>query len=57
MGHLQRTGTTSANIPELQGDQIFNGAVDNASGVAAVIELAQASTKAKTVMLVHGNDS
>ncbi len=34
--------------PEMQGDQIFNGAVDNASGVAAVIELAQASTKAKT---------
>ena len=33
--------------PELQGDQISNGAVDNASGVAAVIELAQASTKAK----------
>ena len=34
--------------PEMQGDQIFNGAVDNASGVAAVIELARASTKAKT---------
>ena len=34
--------------PEMKGDQIFNGAVDNASGVAAVIELAQASTKAKT---------
>ncbi|HEY0368031.1 MAG TPA: M28 family peptidase [Chthoniobacterales bacterium] len=30
---------------ELQGDQIFNGAVDNASGVAAVIELAKAYTK------------
>ena len=26
--------------PELQGDQIFNGAIDNASGVASVIELA-----------------
>jgi len=26
--------------PELQGDQIFNGAIDNASGVAAVIQLA-----------------
>jgi Zn-dependent M28 family amino/carboxypeptidase len=34
--------------PELQGDQIFNGAVDNASGDAAVIELAHAFTKAKT---------
>ncbi|MDQ6765005.1 MAG: M28 family peptidase, partial [Verrucomicrobiota bacterium] len=31
--------------PELQGDQIFNGAVDNASGVAAVLELAKAHTK------------
>ncbi|MFL6541067.1 MAG: M28 family peptidase [Chthoniobacterales bacterium] len=30
---------------ELQGDQIFNGAVDNASGVAAVLELAQAHMK------------
>ncbi len=28
--------------PELQGDQIFNGALDNASGVAAIIELADA---------------
>src|SRR5438445_524641 len=31
--------------PELQGDQIFNGAIDNASGVAAVIHLAAAFTK------------
>src|SRR5213596_172589 len=31
--------------PELQGDQIFNGAVDNASGVAAVITLGRAFTK------------
>ena len=31
--------------PELQGDQIFNGAVDNASGVAGLIELADAFTK------------
>jgi Zn-dependent M28 family amino/carboxypeptidase len=30
---------------ELQGDQIFNGAIDNASGVACVIELAAAFTK------------
>jgi Zn-dependent M28 family amino/carboxypeptidase len=28
--------------PELQGDQIFNGAVDNASGVSGLIELARA---------------
>ncbi len=31
--------------PEMQGDQIFNGAVDNASGVAAVIALGRASMK------------
>jgi Zn-dependent M28 family amino/carboxypeptidase len=31
--------------PELQGDQIFNGAVDNASGDAAVMELAAAFSK------------
>src|ERR1043166_5127093 len=31
--------------PELQGDQIFNGAIDNASGVASVIELSAAFTK------------
>jgi Zn-dependent M28 family amino/carboxypeptidase len=31
--------------PELQGDQIFNGAIDNASGVAAVIQLAATFTK------------
>ncbi len=31
--------------PELQGDQIFNGAIDNASGVATVIELAGAFSK------------
>jgi Zn-dependent M28 family amino/carboxypeptidase len=31
--------------PELQGDQIFNGAIDNASGVASLIELGAAFTK------------
>jgi Zn-dependent M28 family amino/carboxypeptidase len=31
--------------PELQGDQIFNGAIDNASGVASLIQLAGAFTK------------
>jgi Zn-dependent M28 family amino/carboxypeptidase len=31
--------------PELQGDQIFNGAVDNASGDAAVMELGRAFSK------------
>jgi len=31
--------------PELQGDQTFNGAIDNASGVASVIQIAAAFTK------------
>src|SRR5215472_13219999 len=31
--------------PELQGDQIFNGAIDNASGVAGVIDIAGAFSK------------
>jgi len=30
---------------ELQGDQIFNGAIDNASGVASIIEIAGAFSK------------
>ena len=36
--HLGRDST-------VQGDQIFNGAVDNASGVAAILEIADAFTK------------
>ena len=31
--------------PNLQGDQIYNGALDNASGTAAVLEIAQAFTQ------------
>jgi Zn-dependent M28 family amino/carboxypeptidase len=31
--------------PELQGDQIFNGAIDNASGVGSLIQLAAAFAK------------
>src|SRR5262245_4985428 len=31
--------------PKLQGDQIFNGALDNASGTAGLLELAEAFTK------------
>ncbi|HEX4947138.1 MAG TPA: M28 family metallopeptidase [Blastocatellia bacterium] len=34
--------------PKLQGDQIFNGAIDNASGTACLIEWAKAFTKAPT---------
>ncbi len=33
--------------PELEGDQIFNGAVDNATGVAGLIELARAHAALK----------
>ncbi|MDB6054221.1 MAG: putative aminopeptidase [Verrucomicrobiales bacterium] len=33
--------------PELPGDKIFNGAIDNASGVAGLIELARAHSKLK----------
>jgi len=33
--------------PKLEGDQIFNGALDNASGTAALLELAEAFTKAR----------
>ena len=31
--------------PNLQGDQIYNGALDNASGIASLLEIAQAFTK------------
>lgn len=34
--------------PKLEGDQIFNGAADNASGVAAMLELARLFTVDKT---------
>ena len=34
--------------PKLQGDQIFNGALDNASGIAAMLEIAEAFTKLGT---------
>ena len=33
-------------LPDAKGDQIYNGAVDNASGVAGMIELARAFAKA-----------
>jgi Zn-dependent M28 family amino/carboxypeptidase len=33
--------------PELAGDQIYNGAADNASGIAVLLELADAFTRAK----------
>jgi Zn-dependent M28 family amino/carboxypeptidase len=33
--------------PKLQGDQIYNGAIDNASGIANMLEIAEALTKAQ----------
>jgi Zn-dependent M28 family amino/carboxypeptidase len=42
--HWDHLGTD----PSLQGDQIFNGAVDNASGTAALIEVARAFTALPT---------
>lgn len=38
MGHWDHFGTDTS----MEGDQIFNGAVDNASGIAALMELAEA---------------
>ena len=34
--------------PKLTGDQIFNGVLDNASGTAALLEIAEAFTKLAT---------
>ncbi|HLA11456.1 MAG TPA: M28 family metallopeptidase [Pyrinomonadaceae bacterium] len=34
--------------PKLQGDQIFNGALDNASGTGALLDIAEAFTKLQT---------
>jgi Zn-dependent M28 family amino/carboxypeptidase len=42
-GHWDHLG----KHPDLHGHQIFNGAVDNASGVAAVLNIAQAFTAAR----------
>jgi len=35
--------------PTLEGDQIFNGALDNATGTAALVELAEAFTKLESL--------
>jgi len=40
MGHWDHFGTD----PSLEGDQIYNGAVDNASGIGAILEIAEAFT-------------
>lgn len=34
--------------PKLEGDQIYNGAIDNASGVSSILEIAEAFTKMKS---------
>jgi Zn-dependent M28 family amino/carboxypeptidase len=44
MAHWDHLGTD----PSLPGDKIFNGAVDNASGVAALLEIARAFKQLKT---------
>ena len=44
MGHWDHLGTHADET----GDNIYNGAVDNATGVAAILELAEAFRKAKT---------
>ena len=41
VAHWDHLGTD----PDLEGDQIYNGALDNASGVAALLEIARAYTK------------
>jgi len=43
MAHWDHLGVD----PTLEGDQIFNGALDNATGTSALIELAEAFTKLK----------
>ncbi len=43
MAHWDHFGVN----PALEGDQIFNGALDNATGTAALIELAEAFSKLK----------
>lgn len=44
MAHWDHFGTD----PNLEGDQIFNGALDNATGTAALIELAEAFVSLET---------
>jgi Zn-dependent M28 family amino/carboxypeptidase len=44
MAHWDHLGTD----PSLPGDKIFNGAVDNASGVAALLEIARAYKQLRT---------
>ncbi len=44
MAHWDHFGTD----PSLEGDQIFNGALDNATGTAALIELAEAFVSLET---------
>lgn len=44
MGHLDHTGVD----PDKEGDKIFNGAMDNASGIAAMLEAARALAASPT---------
>ncbi len=45
MSSTRRTGTIWAATRSSKGDQIFNGAADNASGVAAILEIARGFTR------------
>jgi len=44
MAHLDHEGTD----PRLQGDQIYNGAMDNATGIATMLEVARAFAESGT---------
>ena len=44
MGHLDHVGVNAAKT----GDQIFNGAMDNAAGIAAMLEVARALAESPT---------
>lgn len=44
MGHLDHVGTD----PDREGDKIYNGAMDNAAGIATMLEVARAMAEAPT---------
>ncbi|RZA18768.1 MAG: M20/M25/M40 family metallo-hydrolase [Lysobacteraceae bacterium] len=48
LAHWDHLGTHEGEQSAEGGDNIYNGAVDNATGVAAILELAEAFRKAKT---------
>ena len=47
MIYSARTGITSASAqPDAKGDRIYNGAVDNGTGIASLLELAASFARA-----------